>query len=215
MTHDTRPARRDRDGRDEGTDPSAPRRPASPLDLLRVFNRMALQGFGGVLPVAQRVLVDQQRWMTPAQFLETLSVSQVLPGPNVVNLSLIVGDRFFGWRGALAALVGILSAPLVIVLALAVTYAQVAHFPAVAGALRGMAAVSAGLILASGLKLMPPLRHSPLGVAVAAVAVAVTTGAVGLLRLPMGWVVLVVGGLGMALAWWRIARGSRPPGGRR
>jgi chromate transporter len=194
---------------DPGPQADAPQRPASALTLLWVFNAMALQGFGGVLPVAQRMLVDRQRWMTAAQFLETLSVSQVLPGPNVVNLALIVGDRFFGWRGALAALAGILAVPLVIVLSLAATYAQFAHLPAVSGALRGMAAVSAGLILASGLKLVPPLRRSALGWPVAAGSVVATTVAVGVWRLPMVWVVLVLGGLGMALAWWRIARVPR------
>jgi chromate transporter len=82
-----------------------PRR-RSPADLFRVFNRLALQGFGGVLPVAQRVLVEQQRWLSREQFVETLSLGQVLPGPNIVNMALMIGDRFFGLRGALAALAG-------------------------------------------------------------------------------------------------------------
>jgi chromate transporter len=192
----------------------APGRPASPAALFRVFSGMALQGFGGVLPVAQRVLVDQQRWMTPAQFLETLSVSQVLPGPNVVNLSLIVGDRFFGWRGAAAALAGMLAAPLLIVLTLAALHARFAEWPAVAGALRGMGAVSAGLVLASGLKLMPPLRRSPMGLGTALVGVAATTLVVGLWRVPLVWAVLGLGGVGMAWAWWRLAHGASPKGGR-
>jgi chromate transporter len=184
----------------------AERRPASPAALFRVFNALALQGFGGVLPVAQRVLVDQQRWMTPAQFLETLSVSQVLPGPNVVNLSLIVGDRFFGWRGALAALAGMLTAPLVIVLTLAALYAGFADVPAVSGALRGMGAVSAGLVLAAGLKLMPALRRNPMGLVPAAASAALAAAAVGAWRVPMVWVILLLGGGGMAWAWWRLVR---------
>jgi chromate transporter len=175
---------------------------------------MALQGFGGVLPVAQRVLVDQQRWMTPAQFLETLSVSQVLPGPNVVNLSLIVGDRFFGWRGAVAALAGMLAAPLLIVLTLAALHARFADWPAVAGALRGMGAVSAGLVLASGLKLMPALRRSPMGLWVALLGVGATVLVVGAWRVPLVWAVLGIGGLGVVWAWWRLARGAAPKGGR-
>jgi chromate transporter len=179
-------------------------RPARPRDLFRVFNRLALQGFGGVLPVAQRVLVEEQRWLTPAAFLETLSVSQVLPGPNVVNLALIVGDRFFGWRGAVAALAGMLGAPLAIVLTLAALVAGFAQTPAVAGALRGMGAVSAGLILASALKLMPPLRRNPLGPLAAAAGVAAAVFAVGLMRWPMAWVLLVLGGLGMAGAYLRL-----------
>ena len=69
-------------------------------EIFRVFNRLALQGFGGVLAVAQRELVERERWMTPAQFVELLSLGQVLPGPNIVNMALMIGDRFFGWRGA-------------------------------------------------------------------------------------------------------------------
>lgn len=200
------------------TEPVAPAfdhaeaRPASPAALFRVFNGLALQGFGGVLPVAQRVLVEQQRWMTPAQFLETLSVSQVLPGPNVVNLSLIVGDRFFGWRGALAALAGMLAAPLVIVLTLAALYAGLADVPAVSGALRGMGAVSAGLVLAAGFKLMPALRRNPMGIGAAGASVALTALAVGLWRVPMVWALALLGGGGMAWAWWRIVRGAGSAG---
>ena len=82
--------------------------PPSPAALFRAFNRLALQGFGGVLPVAQRELVDRLRWLSLEQFLALLSLSQVLPGPNIVNLGLILGDRFFGWRGGLAAMAGFL-----------------------------------------------------------------------------------------------------------
>jgi hypothetical protein len=70
-------------------------------ELFRAFNRLALQGFGGVLPVAQRELVERQRWLSREQFVETLSLGQVLPGPNIVNLALMIGDRFFGLRGAI------------------------------------------------------------------------------------------------------------------
>ena len=73
--------------------------PASPLELLLAFNRLALQGFGGVLPVAQRELVERRRWLTRQEFVQLLSLGQVLPGPNIVNMALIFGDRHFGWRG--------------------------------------------------------------------------------------------------------------------
>src|SRR3954468_13783310 len=89
-------------------DDDAPRSPKSPAELFRVFTRLALQGFGGVLPVAQRELVERERWLTREQFVELLSVAQVLPGPNVCNLALIFGDRHFGWRGGLAALGGMI-----------------------------------------------------------------------------------------------------------
>jgi chromate transporter len=104
----------------------APAEPHSPGELFRAFTVLALQGFGGVLPVAQRELVEKRRWLTREQFVELLSIGQVLPGPNIVNLSLMVGDRFFGWRGALAAVAGMLAAPLAVVMALALLYARFA-----------------------------------------------------------------------------------------
>src|SRR6185295_10538197 len=139
-------------------------RPASSKDLFVAFTVLALQGFGGVLAVAQRVLCEQKRWLTKEEFLEVLAVGQVLPGPNICNVSLMVGDRFFGWRGAFAALAGMMAVPLVIVLILTVLYTQYAMNPAVAGALKGMGAVSAGLIVGTGIKLAGALRDSPMGV---------------------------------------------------
>ena len=180
--------------------------PASPAELFRAFNWLALQGFGGVLPVAQRVLVDQRRWLSREQFVETLSLGQVLPGPNIVNMALMIGDRFFGLRGALAALGGLLVAPLLIVLTLAAAYGQLSGVPAVAGALRGMGAVSAGLIVATGLRVMPTLKHNPLGVPAAAVMVIATTLAIGWWRVPLVWVVLGLGSVSMALAARRLVR---------
>jgi chromate transporter len=180
--------------------------PRSPRELFVAFTVLALQGFGGVLPIAQRELVEKRRWLTPAQFLETLSIGQVLPGPNIVNVALIIGDRFFGWRGALASLAGLLLAPLAIVMTMAALYAHFAGQPQVAGAVRGMGAVAAGLILAMALKVLPTLRRSPLPRALCGLAVVATWAIVGLLRVPMAWGVLGIGGLMMALAWRRLSR---------
>ncbi len=140
--------------------PAAERQPASPAALFRVFNRLALQGFGGVLPIAHRELVERERWMTPPQFVELLALGQVLPGPNIVNMSIIFGDRHFGWRGALAATAGLLCLPLLIAVALTLLYAQFASHPLVTGALRGMGAVAAGLVIATALKLLGTLKSS-------------------------------------------------------
>ena len=168
--------------------------PRSAAELFWAFTSLALQGFGGVLPVAQRELVDKRGWLTREEFAETLSIGQVLPGPNVVNMSLMIGDRFFGWRGAFAALAGILTAPLVIVLTLAALYAQIAATPMVAGAIRGMGAVAAGLIFAMALKLAPTLKKNPLPLALCAAAALATWALVGGLRVPLAWVVLGLGG---------------------
>ncbi len=177
--------------------------PPSPAALFWAFNRLALQGFGGVLPVAQRELVDRLRWLSREQFLELLSLSQVLPGPNIVNLGLILGDRCFGWRGGVAAMAGLILAPLGIVLTLAVLAGQLGAVPQVAGALRGMGIVAAGLVLSTAVKLAPGLRRSALGVPTAALFVALTTLAIGVLRWPLPAVVLGLGLAGIALAWRR------------
>ncbi len=187
-------------------DKAAARVPASAGELFRVFTRLALQGFGGVLPVAQRVLVDRERWLTREQFVETLALGQVLPGPNIVNMALMIGDRFFGLRGALAALGGLMLAPLAIVLALAALYGQLSSVPAVAGALRGMGAVSAGLVVGTALRLLPTLRGSVLGLPVAAALMLGSTLAIAGWRLPLVWVVLGLGAASMAWAAYRLRR---------
>ena len=180
------------------------RKPRSCSELFLVFTRLALQGFGGVLPVAHHTLVEQERWLSPQQFVELLTIGQGLPGPNIINISIILGDRFFGWRGAAAATAGLLSLPLFIVLALAMLYQRFADLPAVAGALRGMGAVAAGLIIATAVKLSHTLKSNPLGQPTGYTLAAVTLVLVGFLRWPMVWVVLGLGSVGMTLAAWRI-----------
>jgi chromate transporter len=180
--------------------------PRSPGHLFAVFTRLALQGFGGVLPVAQRMLVERQGWMSREKFLELLSVSQVLPGPNIVNLSLILGDRCFGWRGAVAAMGGVMLAPLAVVLVLAVLARELQGQPLVAGALRGMGAVAAGLVLSTACRLAGALRKNALGLPLCGAFVALTVVGVGLLRWPLAAVVLGLGPLAVALAWRRWVR---------
>lgn len=180
--------------------------PRSLAELFLAFNRLALQGFGGVLPIAQRELVERRGWLTKAEFVELLSVGQVLPGPNVVNLALMYGDRCFGWRGALAACAGMLLLPLGIVIAAAVLYQQLASQPMVAGALRGMGAVAAALVLSTGVKLAGALGRNPLGLKVGLVYALATAGMVGGLRWPMVAVVAGLGGLSMAHVAWVLHR---------
>jgi len=178
--------------------------PASPRELFLAFNRLALQGFGGVLPVAQRELVERRRWLTKDEFVDMLAVSQVMPGPNVVNLALMFGDRTFGTRGALAALAGMLLAPLVVVLALTVLYVQFDQYPAVTGALRGMGAVASGLILSTGLKLLVTLRRNVMGLPIGLGLAALTVLATAWLRLPLVWVIAGLGSIAIAIAWNRL-----------
>ena len=179
-------------------------RPTSNKDLFIAFTLLALQGFGGVLAVAQRVLCDQKRWLTKQEFVEILAISQVLPGPNICNLALMIGDRFFGWRGAFAALGGMMAVPLVLVLLVTAVYGQYALHPAVAGALKGMGAVSAGMILGTALRLASALRNNVMGVpACVALAILAFTG-VALLRWPLVWVLLGLGSVACIYAWMKL-----------
>ena len=183
----------------------APSRPASPADLFVSFTLLALQGFGGVLAVVQRELVEKKRWMTQAEFVEEWAVAQIMPGPNVVNLALMIGHRYFGLRGAMAALAGMLTVPLFVVLALALVHARFAGDARVAGALRGMGAVAAGLIAATGLKLLGALARHPLGMPVcAALGIAAFT-AIALFRWPLAWVLPGLGGIACVLTWRKLA----------
>ena len=184
-------------------------RPASASELFWAFNRLALQGFGGVLAVAQAELVERLAWLSNEEFVELLAVAQVLPGPNVVNLSLMIGDRFFGLRGAFAALAGMFTMPCVIVLGLASISDQLLSNAHMAGALRGMGAVAAGLILATGLKLMRSLRRSPIGLPVALGVAALAFALIAIAHWPLIWVVLGLGAVSTGWTWRRlIAQGK-------
>ncbi len=181
-------------------------RPSSPAHLFIAFTRLALQGFGGVLAVTQRELVERLGWLSTEEFVETLAIAQVLPGPNVVNLSMMVGDRFFGLRGAVAALAGMLAVPGLLVLGLAAGFQQLGAHPVALDALRGMGAVAAGLIVATGIKMLPALTTSPLGRPLAITLAALAFMLIALLRWPLVTVLALLGGAGMALAWWRLPR---------
>jgi chromate transporter len=178
--------------------------PHSLTDLFVSFTLLALQGFGGVLAVVQRELVEKKRWMTREEFIEDWAVAQIMPGPNVVNLSLMVGGRYFGLKGAMAALAGMLTVPLLLVLLLALIYAQFADHPGVAGALRGMAAVAAGLIAATGLKLYGALQNNVLGRRLCVALGLLTFSAIALLRWPLAYVLFGLGGLACVLAFRRL-----------
>ena len=179
-------------------------RPKNLRDLFWSFTWLALQGFGGVLAVVQRELVEKKAWLTREEFVEDWAVAQILPGPNVVNLCLMFGDRHFGLRGALAALAGVLTFPLILVLVLAAAFAGIADVPQAQGALRGMGAVAAGLITATGLRLIPALKKNTMGALACGVFAAMTFVAVTWLRVPLAWVILGVGGLASVYAYYRL-----------
>ncbi|PUE22181.1 chromate transporter [Limnohabitans sp. MMS-10A-160] len=188
--------------------------PQSKTDLFVSFTVLALQGFGGVLAVVQRELVEKKRWMTREQFIEDWAVAQILPGPNVINLSLMIGGRYFGLGGALAGVAGMLMAPLVVVLLLAMVFGSVSDAAWAQGALRGMGAVSAGLIAAVGLKMIAALRANPMGMPVCIGLAAASFVGVGILRWPLASVLLGTGLVACSWAYWQLAKqawpGARP-----
>lgn len=159
------------------------------------FSRMGLSGFGGVLPFVRRAIVDRNRWMDDREFAELFSLAQVLPGPNVVNISLMLGYRYAGWRGAVVSFAGLVLVPMVLILVIAGIYDQYRSLPVVRHMLLGMMAVSAGLVLATGIRMALAQRRTVRAGVMGAAALL----AIGVLRLPLVPVMAVMIPAGIAL----------------
>ena len=158
--------------------------------------------------MAHRELVERRRWLSNDSYLQEVALAQALPGPNVCNLALMYGDRCFGWRGAAVALAGLMAVPTALLLLAVLAYSTWAGQPQLEAALRGMGAVAAGSIAGTGLKLMRELQRHPMGAVGALGVVALAFVALALMRWPIAPVILCLGGLGVAVTWWRI----RPTG---
>ena len=176
--------------------------PGSPGELFAAFALISLQAFGGALALIERTVVREKRWLGPKEFLGVYAVSQVLPGPTGISFCVMLGDRFFGLRGAIAALTGFLLVPSVIGIASASVFQQVQYVPQVQGALHGMGAAAVGLIITTALRMGRTLRGNRAG----AVVAALSFGAVALARLPVSTVVLTLGVLSVVWAWRSIGR---------
>lgn len=158
-----------------------PRPHPSVLDLFTGFFTVGVLGFGGVLPWARRMIVEQRKWLTPAEFTDMLGLCQFLPGGNIMNVTIALGSRFRGIAGALAAFLGLMTAPVAIVVGLGVLYDRYADIPQVRHAFSGLSAAAAGYLLATAWRIAAPLRGRPL-----ALAIAVSTFlAIAILRLPL------------------------------
>jgi chromate transporter len=180
--------------------PSPPAPPAL-LDLFVAFVLVSLCGFGGVLAWSRRMLVEQRGWMTADEFNEAYALCQFLPGPNVVNLSVVFGRRIRGVPGAAIALLGLLGPPFVIVTLIAAAYAQWGEIAALQRMLLGVAAAAVGLILGTCAKMALPLFKDRLGLA-PLVALA-TFVSIGVLRWPLYGALAVLVPLSIAIAWVR------------
>jgi chromate transporter len=174
------------------------RKTVSRSELFLGFLKIGLLGFGGIAPWARHVIIEERRWLTEKEFAAILGIGQILPGPNTMNASVMIGDRFQGVSGVLACLLGQMAMPLVIVTSLAVVYERYAAVPEVKAALIGAAAGAAGLVFGTAVKMAQKIKLTPLGWLVGAMAF----GAIGLLAWPLVPVVLVLVPLGVAAAVW-------------
>jgi len=178
--------------------------PSSLGDLFVSFTRLALQGFGGVLAFMERELVERKQWLTRDEFVQEWAVARTMPGPPAMNLSIVVGARYFGWQGALAACAGMLCFPTMLILLLGLAYVQFGEHPEVFKALRGMGAVAAGLIIATGLKLLTALKGNPLGSSICLVIVLAGFISIALMRFHTIHVLVGLGALGCMLAYTKM-----------
>jgi chromate transporter len=180
--------------------------PKSLRELYWALTTLALQGFGGVFPVARRVLVEERKWFTPQAFTEEWAVAQVLPGPNIVNLCVMLGGRCFGAMGALVAVAGIFSIPALLLMLVAIFFEQFRDYQPVAGALYGMGVVSAGLIAGTSLKMASGLNEHPLTLIGAITFTLLTFILLAVFKFPLIPVLLLMGSCSVFLTYLRIKR---------
>jgi chromate transporter len=175
------------------------KQPGSTREIFMTFGRIGVSGFGGVLFWMRRVLIQEKGWLTDAEMLEGLAIGQILPGPNVYNLSFMIGYRFAGLRGAFAAVGGLLAAPIVILVCLGLLYKAYSNVALLQRALGGMAAVAAGLLLASAVSMAAALPRR----AVPWVFMLVAFAGVGLMRWPLLYVMVALAPFAIFSAWRR------------
>ena len=168
----------------------------SKTELFLGFLKIGLLGFGGIAPWARHVIIEERRWLTEKEFAAILGIGQILPGPNTMNASVMIGDRFQGVGGVLACLLGQMAMPLVIITSLAVVYQRFADVPEVKAALIGAAAGAAGLVLGTALKMAQKIKPTRLALLIASLAFT----AIGLLEWPLAPVVAVLVPLAIAAA---------------
>ena len=138
--------------------------PHTLAELFLGFLSIGARSFGGVLPSAHYVMVEQRQWLTPEDFTETLGLCQVLPGPNIGNVAILLGKRWLGLRGAIVAFLGLFALPYLWVLALALLYTRWAARPLVSAVVTGVGASGAGLFMATAVKLGRPIARKPAAV---------------------------------------------------
>jgi chromate transporter len=170
-------------------------------EIFWTFSRIAMLSFGGAAAWVQHVLVNEKHWLTDREFAEELSLCQVLPGPNITNLAVIIGTRFRGGRGATVAVTALIGPPAALVTLLGVLYASIGAFPVVRGALAGLSAAAAGLFIVLVLRLLIVVWQSyPREVLLFTVLAFVSVAAI---HVPLVLAMLTLAPLSIARAWWR------------
>jgi chromate transporter len=185
----------------QSTSDATPNPAARPtvLELFIAFAIISLSGFGGVLYWSRRMLVEQRKWMTPAEFNDAFALCQILPGPTIINLSVVFGRSIRGLPGAAVALIGLVGPGMVIVIFFAFLYSIFGTIEALQRMLTGVAAAAAGLVISMTGKMAEPLFEEKNWLMYAVVVAVFVT--IGLLRWPIWWVLLVLIPLSIAIAW--------------
>lgn len=173
-------------------------------ELFVGFTRIGITGVGGVLPQAQYQLVEKRQWLTAVEFAELLSVCQLLPGPNIGNVAIMVGLRYQGWRGAVAAFVGMMFIPFFVVLLLAAFYREFGAQSWVAPVFHGFGAGAAGLVLATGYKLLRAQVREPWVIVMAVLAF----GSIAFARLPLIPVLVGLAPIAVWCSWHWLRKNS-------
>ncbi|NSZ15446.1 chromate transporter [Agrobacterium vitis] len=166
-------------------------------ELFTGFLGLGLMGFGGVLPMARRMMVEDRNWLSPGEFMDLLGLCQFLPGGNIINMSVAVGLKFQGWRGALAAAFGLIAAPTAIVICLGYIYDRYRDNPQVEHLFAGLAAAASGLLISLAWKVLQPLKHKLWALAI----VALCFIAIAVFRLPLFATMLVLAPVSIVLSW--------------
>jgi chromate transporter len=169
-------------------------------ELFLAFAQIAGLGFGGVLAWSRRIIVQDRGWLTPEEFNEQLALCQVLPGGNILNFSIMYGSRCAGALGALAAVLGLIGPPMLLMIAAGTLYRHYGGLPVLRGVFAGLAAAAAGLLVATAVQMIGATVKDRLRPA--HLVTAVTFVAAGVLRLPLLWVVAILMPVSVAIAWW-------------
>ena len=184
--------------------PTSPAVVPTAAQLFVAFAKIALSGFGGVIAWSRRILVQERGWLSPHEFTEVLALCQVLPGPNVVNMSVVLGSRWAGLAGVLAALSGLIGPPMLMMIGAGMLYRRFGDLPQLRGLLSGLAAAAAGQIVATAVQMAEPLAKSRFAPG-HLVAIVTFLGA-GVLRLPLIAVMAVMIPIAIGGAWWERRR---------